>query len=325
MPLNEFSNNSNTHRSTLSLQVPDEILEAIISLLDSSESPSSHPDFSAQSSWFTCSLVCKRWRNIVLPYLFRSVHLIDPEIAPISRTVFLETPVIASLVRECWLEKVTIEDVDELVRLLDSLTSLRCLRLDSVTICGDDLSPRRPLRYASHKLETLIYHVQHPTPLFHSFVTFIDLLALFSEIGELRTNVITDDEVDDENWPTEEDVNVFATAGSPNTSTTSDTSSIQALSPRIRKLACQYYSNDISGASHFIPLYLFKLGIARSLTHLAFNSTCAVEWEAFLGCMSAAHSTLTCLHIEIVIFTKDGAFTSQPISHHTTKHHPSVL
>ena len=112
-------------------------------------------------------------------------------------------------------------------------------------------------------------------------------------------------------WPTEEDVDVFAATQILNVSTTSSASSNRVSGPVIRKLSCQYDSNDISGASYFIPLYLFKLGIARNLTHLAFYSTCAVEWEAFLSCISAACSTLTCLHIEVAMFTVHGKYPTR--------------
>ena len=271
--------------------LPDELLDRIIGSLYNSRAIYKNTD--PKVWWYACSLVCKRWRNITLPYLYRSIGQRNTCPSPECECTdfFADTPEVAILVQELNLRETEIFDTDSLDCLLGALTSLRSLTVIDSTVepCVENLE------YASHKLRKFIYKDNSHEPL-TQLTTFIHIFALFSEIDELHVSV-TDDEDNGDVRPTDDDVERLAQLACDAQPEDFDATRIQ-----IRKLRCC----NIAEGGTFIPSYLCKLGVLSHLTHLDFVLRDDTDWEVFSELLSASHPTLEEVYIEIALFDGEG-------------------
>ncbi|KAI0085921.1 hypothetical protein BDY19DRAFT_385715 [Irpex rosettiformis] len=272
-----------TYESSGDMNFPDEILDAIIESLDegSSDDPntlSRRPK--EKSAWKACSLVCKRWHNIVLPHLFRSIGIRTLEALAHFVRFFTETRIVANQVKALDLEDIQ-TDVYVLQGLLRALPPLQCLNLESVTIRNGDMDSAHPPQDVL-SLQALTYEDSRDVRLVQC-TTVVNLLGLFSDIGTLTLRIIESEEhePDDERFA-EAHAIAFAAAN-------------VSRKTRIRRL--QYGGRHVGGL--FVPAYLLKTGAVDNLTHLAFTCTHNTKWEPFCHIVSAAHSTLTGVNIRI--------------------------
>jgi hypothetical protein len=118
--------------------LPDETLDFIITMIASKTTP----------MLFPCSLVLRRMRRIVLPYLFRSLNPHYPgRILPSSIKVLADNPTLGRLIttltisspRRYSIKTTSILSIDNMRLLLGQLPSLKELTLDCV-----DLAPSIP-------------------------------------------------------------------------------------------------------------------------------------------------------------------------------------
>lgn len=280
----------------MTVDLPDEILDAIMADIGDHVPAYGPWDVQerkkAKKAWSACSLVCKRWSNIALPHLFRSIrlHFLTP---PLELWIqfFANTSQIAKHVQVVHLGAYTLK-IHVLSMILQTLQSLRRLDLEHVVI-RDDIpdSPGPQLRYSGdHIIERLSFAEGGFCEPLVQCASVANLLSLFAEVGELYTKV--DDTSEPAEWPTEKHVDAFA-------------STSPAGHPRIRKLRCG--GECVGGV--FVPSYLRRIGALGNLTHLTFHLLSGTKWESSLELVKDTSSTLTSMCIEIGRFTEHG--TSQ--------------
>lgn len=181
-------------------QLPNEILDIIIgggfikSLArhldpDSDDSEMNESKYDLKH-WHTCSLVCRQWRAITLPYLFNRLRLgLTKDKSSVPHAVqFLPTvPWVANCIQHVSLERLQLDiaSLDSLLRCLPNIRTVVLERL--IFVKGDDID--RPRFFSNYTVDLLSYK------LCRSFSTLLaarmfydevlDLLALFSDIGKL--------------------------------------------------------------------------------------------------------------------------------------------
>lgn len=164
LPDHDALRDKTSHRAT---QLPTEILDIIFK--------------QCRQSWQASSLVCRRWRDVLLPHLF-NIIIITTQAHPLdARIHFLfTTPWISMHVRTIIVKKLTIDvaTIDSLVR---SIPHLKTLELRGVELHGT--SNMHDLQQSQLTLDTLKFIASSVDPLGHDY--FLDLLACFTSIGEL--------------------------------------------------------------------------------------------------------------------------------------------
>lgn len=280
----------------MTVDLPDEILDAIMADIGGRVPAyglwNVQERKEAKKAWSACSLVCKRWSNIALPHLFRSIRLyfLMPPLEPWIQ-FFANISQIAKHVQVLHLGAYTLK-IHVLSMLLQTLQSLRRLDLEDVVI-QDDIpgSPGPQLRYSGdHIIERLSFAEGGFCEALVQCKSVANLLSLFAGVGELYMKV--DDTSESAEWPTEKHVDAFA-------------STSPAGHPQVRKLRC---GGECVGG-FFIPSYLRRIGALDNLTHLTFHLLSGTKWESFFELVKATSSTLTSMCIEISRFTEHG--TSQ--------------
>lgn len=272
----------------MSVDFPDEILDMIFAALGDfglgdpfEECQDQRND--TKSFLSACSLVCKRWNNIALPYLFRSLMIAysgpGEKVDPLAQ-YFARTPQIAKHVQAVYLADHKI-CANELDTLLQALPSLQHLELEHVNVWNGSANADDSIlrRSGDHTIEKLGFKDDLCGPL-EQCTSIVNLLSLFTEIGELCIEVDDTADFEDE-WPTTDDVEAFA-------------ASIAIGHVRIRKLKCG--REGVGG--FFVPSYLLRVGALDNLTHLTFRLEYDTEWDSFFNLVSAIGSTLTGLCIE---------------------------
>lgn len=176
-------------------QLPNEILDIIISGgfiksltrhldPDSDDSEMNESKYDLKH-WHTCSLVCRQWRAITLPYLFNRLRLTkDKSLVPHAVQFFPTVPWVANCVQHVSLERLQLDiaSLDSLLRCLPNIRTVVLERL--IFVKGDDIDRPRifTVDLLSYKLcrsfSTLL-----AARMFYDEV--LDLLALFSDIGKL--------------------------------------------------------------------------------------------------------------------------------------------
>lgn len=186
MPMALSSPESKIHHASLASyidSIPDELLEYVIDL---TRDPicSGAPSDQHNSSWHACVLVCRRWYNITLPHLFRSVT-ISPN-APGDVHDFYEmisnNPLIAQHIRRVSIVLVKLH-LCTLAEILEGLIGLRSLDL-RLLVLQHNLD-EKPLR-GGFKISRMSCTVGHGLD---GLWTVIDILGLFSAIDDLDLRV----------------------------------------------------------------------------------------------------------------------------------------
>lgn len=325
-----------THTPNIN-HLPHELLATILQLLNDRHVPSSGSECSPNDvavdeyvpklTLKLCSLVCKRWRTIILPLLFRSIFLnvsdthhqlpiISESLTSTSPCVqfFVGVPGIAKYVQSLSIADVQISELCGLGRLLESLPSLRELELVNVTtsttfgsVYSNGDTELAPIQYASHMIKmdsVLVYRNKYHTPLVQC-ANLVMLLTLFAEIGELRVDVgFASEDVDE--LPGVDDLDTFVEhVVSAQAQAQLEGTSV-ASHPRIWKLTCQGGCVGV----FYIPTCLVRLGVLGDLAHLTSTLTYDAKWKSFFDIVLATHSTLTSLSIEILSFDEDSEYTN---------------
>ncbi|KAI0796407.1 hypothetical protein BC629DRAFT_1439432 [Irpex lacteus] len=238
------------------MDLPDEILDLVFQAIDTTPSEEPTPEIAVKWTWQACALVSRRWYNIVIPHLFRSITV--GYLAPEFATALACSPFVATLVREVFLCGDI--DVQVLDRILKGLPYIRLLKAPADTeICDPD--PDYIPFLSNHVIEVLQYGNHDITGWPEAYGPFRSrqvtrLLNLFSQIEHLDISLLQADA-----W----DFNA-----SPATLAALVRSEV-AVSRRegleVRKLSC-----GSEGASiRFIPRYLLYIGACKHLTVLKYE------------------------------------------------------
>lgn len=175
-------------------KLPDEILDEIIQ--DVGPVCSKMPMLlraCGRDRWLPCSMVCRRWYQIAIPYLFRLVE-IDSE-SPGSTSDFCDmvsrNASVAHAVHGIAIEAEELH-MDTVVSLLKHLPSLRYLDIFADTMHRSD-NPQKP--FGHYNLEKLTYESQTTRSIGEGLRSYevdcfqwevAELLQLFDNIGELE-------------------------------------------------------------------------------------------------------------------------------------------
>ncbi|KAI0682353.1 hypothetical protein BC835DRAFT_1531310 [Cytidiella melzeri] len=190
-------------------QLPDELLDKIIKAAGSQPFD--------KKCWLSCSLVCRRWHQLALPYIWRYIRVsgsIDrsgqwyrpalprirrfirlsrPRSAPVRSELTDDTtallrffdvrPSIARLVTNLILHRVSVATRSTL-HALKVLPVLRCLELIDVQLEGSLSASDYDALGARHTLEMLAYRCDVSPPEGNT-LALLELIGLFAEIGRL--------------------------------------------------------------------------------------------------------------------------------------------
>lgn len=283
--------------TAMSVDFPDEVLDLFFAALSDFGwgYPSDESQVECQkvkSAYLACSRVCKRWNNIVLPHLFRSVRIVFSGKALSSRIQFLShAPQIAKHVQALHLDGYYTPGIlaaSMMDDLLQALPSLRCLDLYCVFFQGAVLNSTTP-----RVIEKLRFKdSENEYDAVGQCASIVTLVALFTEIGEL------DIDVGDATWVEEETEDLWFVGKYVDVVTANGT----VGHTRIRELRCG--GRAISRI--FVPLYLLKIGALENLTHLTVHLPFDTKSTEFFKLVLAASSTLTTMCIEFGDFTGFG-------------------
>ena len=182
------SNNqiSNTlHTGSVAMRIPDEILDMIVR-----QAHKIHRGDQTGLSRSPCimvSLVCSRWRNIALPYLFRSIKIpFRGQGLQCCSQFFSDNSVLASLVHNVDISDIVLKII-HLDHLLASLHGLQELHVSSCTLNGPSSLAEGVVNecvVGNHSIRTLEIHFNNnesSVPWYHGV---LEIMALFSEIKE---------------------------------------------------------------------------------------------------------------------------------------------
>ncbi|KAI0698614.1 hypothetical protein BC835DRAFT_646496 [Cytidiella melzeri] len=193
-------------------QFPDEILDEIIQAVGPrrhcSHRRRNHVDLEPERrNWSNCSLVCRRWYQITLPYMFRRILITDLHLTKDSADgddpflLFLsERPYIAQLIRNVTFDfgmstavPLPMDIVLPAIQLLPRLRYLSVFKYSPSlpSPIGDiDITHREDseqLDFGDYKIERLDYCTV-TVPKNH-YLTIAELIGRFSEIGTLYVKV----------------------------------------------------------------------------------------------------------------------------------------
>ncbi len=279
-------------------ELPEEILEAIIQQLG--PRPGLHPRYylhdhtttlSSKRHWSSCSLVCRRWRRITLPFLFRRIRILgeahslkertwEVRDAAFRRRLFAldtETNGVTSHIREVTIENGVLR-VSTVRHLVQLLPNLRSLVLSGVTLArktngAPSVDAPGNLSRETRELDHLLYyppddanHADSTTPESSYNLTLLELLSLFSVIGTLW--IEHDLSLAELNWH-DPGTRMLQTIASQ-------------LAPSIRDLRIHGLSIRSLSPSVMPPYYRIlnnDLGLFRSLSYLHIKKTTATKRE----------------------------------------------
>lgn len=191
--------------SNMAERLPNEILAMIIG-----DEPRPVKHSSSQSGWtmdyrIACSLVCRKWRRIALPHLFRCIRISGNTVQKKNlkgHCSFLrENPWLANSVKDVYIEFCVV-DVAELEDLLAIARNIETLSLLHVSYI-DSGHPERLHPVQAHHLQKLRLNnrVTERSDVAPLYGHLLRLIGLFSEIQNLQLDseelhaVATDDNI----------------------------------------------------------------------------------------------------------------------------------
>ena len=193
----QFSNPI-VHVVGVASRLPDELLDKIFREVYELRLWHSMP---LKGPCHSCSLVCRRWRTVCLPYLFRHIRIPlqvrDPRRGLRDYIQFtLSNQVLGGLVRSVGIHRLLAVDIVELDALLANLPQLQSLRLDGCTFVnsgGVDGIDRRI--YRDHFVEDFHLELEDITLSIFWYQDILDILSLFSKISTLWISLDKPDEM----------------------------------------------------------------------------------------------------------------------------------
>ncbi len=192
-------------RRNMAERLPNEILAMIIG-----DEPGPVKHSSSQSGWtmdyrIACSLVCRKWRRIALPHLFRCISISGNTVQKKNlkgHCSFLrENPWLPNSVKDVYIEFCVV-DVAELEDLLATARNIETLSLLHVSYI-DSGDPERPHPVQVHHLQKLRLNnrVTERLDVAALYGHLLRMIGLYSEIQNLQLDseelhaVATDDSI----------------------------------------------------------------------------------------------------------------------------------
>ncbi|KAI0089336.1 hypothetical protein BDY19DRAFT_1056906, partial [Irpex rosettiformis] len=262
--VNEVDRRSMATVNHCSTQFPsDDILYHIFSLCDPKV------DKEHRNTWLACSLVCRQWYTVALPYVFRSLciglrhhrHLKHKDLMVDYVQFLSENPHIPKFIHTLCVCYVEI-DISAMHTLLGLLPHLRYLYLTSVKFYNSG-APIPEARLRENKCALRKVHLSSFKFYPAEFCHFTDVLGLFDEIEEVTVvgEIIPQAGVRQSEHPNgerEEDIESI-----------SDVAAAKALAGNSGRLQCRalFFSNGIYSSS-FLPSFLLKVGALQHLSSL---------------------------------------------------------
>ncbi len=170
-------------------RVPTELWDIIMRIAQ--DPPGRRPYFPLLrlKNWKSYSLVCRHWRYVTLPYIFRRlrIHSKGPTLEDYPQLLADAPCEIAEVIQEVVIEYPLNIDITQLDALLGCLPRIQVLHLQ----CNIQRRKRGTERvYRDHTLKQLRWAYQPARmiglPRAWLFESFLDLLALFTEIDALE-------------------------------------------------------------------------------------------------------------------------------------------
>ncbi|KAI0759816.1 hypothetical protein BC629DRAFT_1597659 [Irpex lacteus] len=265
--------------TSAAIPIPNEILALIFDSLGSKWSHDRPP-----RDWLACSLVCWKWRCVVLPYLFYraecSMYTAGRTVSAYSR-FFAENPKIGANVRLLVLRDIPALDIALLGAIIGNLPRLLHLRMSGFTLVNDSGNPLRRFQDA-HVLKSLTCGFLDFLSTDEGRLSFFHVFALFSRIEYLE---LSGDSTDD-------------SLGVPS-----------SCFPRLMEEAVR--SNSIgklqinrirlgpaTDITYFYPTLLTQIKATQHLTSLTFHTRYELlAMEQLNECLCSTGTTLKLLHI----------------------------
>ncbi|KAI0705195.1 hypothetical protein BC835DRAFT_1410075 [Cytidiella melzeri] len=165
------------------VHLPDEVLDMIIFEAVGPKVP--YEFNTVRQDRQTYSIVSRRWRNIVLPYMFTRIIIRDPEG---FLQFVIHAPSIAFNVRHIDILNLdSTLDVVVLDSLLTHLPRLRSMRIEGVALGN---SAGQPRQYKNHTVQRVLCDsFQGCKPAETRYDQLLDFLALFSDIEDLKVDI----------------------------------------------------------------------------------------------------------------------------------------
>lgn len=263
------------------MHLPDDILDLVFEAVDTTPDEEPTPEIEVKWTWQACALVSRRWYNIVIPRLFRSITV--GRLARELATALASNPPVAELVREVFIFKSI--NVQVLDKILHGLPYIRLLKVppDFNIFLYPGCDTTSFLRH--HVIEVLQFgnyvETGWPEPDGGTFPTtrMTNLLNLFMRIEHLDISFLPDDE-----WDSEFDLSPTDLAAMVRSAVAdSCTNGLE-----VRKLSCG--TEDV--ATRFMPRYLLDIGACKYLTVLKLELRDCHELTELCNLLLAVKDTL---------------------------------
>lgn len=265
--------------TSAAIPIPNELLALIF---DSLGSKWSHDR--PLRDWLACSLVCWKWRCVVLPYLFYrtecSMYTAGRTVSAYSR-FFAENPKIGANVRLLVLRDIPALDIALLGAIIGNLPRLLHLRMSGFTLVNDSGSPFRRFQDA-YVLKSLTCGFLDFLSTNEGRLSFFHVFALFSRIEYLE---LSGDSTDDSLCvPSSSFPRLMEEA---------------ARSSNIGKLQINRIRlGPATDITYFYPTLLNQIKATQHLTSLTFHTRYELlALEQLNECLCSTGATLKLLHI----------------------------